>query len=496
MRYAASLLVVLLACGGDDDAVDAGADTGADAESDTGSDAAVDVGSDAGPTLMTLRYTPEGCDYEVHTPETESAERGGDVMGSMPPRHVHVGWAGSTASTFNVVWESDVETTAGGVLYGLDADDVASADAVTDGVSEASGHTFVYRAARDSLMPTELVRMHEVHVCGLEPDTTYHYKVGHPGAWSDVHAFATGPVLGSTAPFRFATLGDSRGNGMNDWPVAQRALMEAGVDFQMFNGDAVFFGVLQTEWDEWFEASIDDFVVTDHFARTPFMVSNGNHENLAVNLIAQFAMPQDLSAGEVVAEEWYSFDYGNAHFVVLNDSVLDDAILETEEAEWLRADLEAVDRDVTPWVFVTHHKATYTCMSMHSPNQVTREAWQPIFDEMEVDVVLFGHNHVYERSRPIRGLDDGEAVLADATAEGLPTFAAAGAGSGEPSGTLYVLSGAVGAPLYEVSDTCPTSFLAAATSNYVVVDIADRTLTVTAYETQSGAELDRFTYTK
>lgn len=494
MRWVAVMLAACLACGDDSGAVDAGE---GDAAEDAGADSeTIDVGMDAGPAPMVLRYTPEGCDYEVHTPETESAERDGDVMGTTPPRHVHVGWAGSTSSTFNVVWESDVETTAGRVLYGLDADLVAEADAADAEVSEASGHTFVYRTARTSLIATELARMHETHICGLEPDTTYHYKVGHPGAWSEVHAFSTGPELGSNAPFRFATLGDSRGNSMGDWPVAQRALMEAGVDFQVFNGDAVFLGVLQGDWDGWFEASVDDFVVTDHLAHMPFMVSNGNHENLAVNLIAQFAMPQELSPGEVAAEEWYSFDYGNAHFVVLNDSVEEDSVIENEEAEWLRADLEAVDRDVTPWVFVTHHKATYTCMSTHSPNGQTRAAWQPIIDEMEVDMVLFGHNHVYERSRPIRGLADGEGVLAPMTAEGLPTFDAPGSGSGSPSGTVYVLSGAVGAPLYDVADTCPTSYVAAATSNYVVVDVVDRTITVVAYETQSGAELDRFTYTK
>ena len=494
MRRMGLLLVLVLACGDDDGAPDAGEDATTDAQ-DSGADA-TDAGADAGPELMTLRYVPEGCDYEVHTPETESAERNGDVMGSEPPRHVHLGWAGSTATTINVVWETEVDTTAGRVLFGLDADAVGTADAAGGEVREASGHTFVYRAARTSLMPTDRVRLHETHLCGLEPETTYHYKVGHPGQWSEVYAFSTGPSLGSTAPFRFATLGDSRNNAMNDWPVAQRALMEAGVDFQVFNGDAVFLGVLQPEWDDWFEASVDDFVVTDHLAQMPFMVSNGNHENLAVNLIAQFAMPQDLSPGEVVAEEWYSFDYGNAHFVVLNDSVEVDSVIENEEAAWLRADLEAVDRDVTPWVFVTHHKATYTCMSNHSPNQTTRAAWQPIFDEMEVDIVMFGHNHVYERTRPIRGLDAGEAILAPATGDGLPTFAEPGTGSGAPSGTVYVLSGAVGAPLYDVSDTCPTSLVAAATSNYVVVDVADRTITVTAYETQSGAELDRFTYTK
>lgn len=495
MRSAGTLLlVVLLACGDDSAPDDAAAseDTGTDAGTDGGGDA----DTDAGPEQMVLRYTPEGCDYEVHTPPTESAERDGDVMGSEPPKHVHLGWAGSTATTINVVWATELETTAGEVLYGSDPDEVAAADEAGANVQRASGHTFVYRAARGSLMATDLTRVHETHICGLEADTTYHYKVGHPGAWSDVHAFSTGPIHGSTEPFRFATLGDSRGNAMNDWPIAQRALMEAGVDFQVFNGDAVFFGVLQTEWDDWFEASVDDFTVTDHFAQMPFMVSNGNHENLAVNYIAQFAMPQETSEGEVAAEEWYSFDYGNAHFVVLNDSVEDDSVIEGEEAAWLRADLEAVDRSVTPWIFVSYHKATYTCMSDHSPNLVAREAWQPILDEMEVDVVFFGHNHVYERSRPIRGLDDGEGILAEMTPEGVPTFANPGVGSGSPSGTVYLLSGAVGAPLYEVSDTCPTSLVASSVSNYVVVDISDRTITMTAYETQSGAELDRLTYTK
>ena len=265
------------------------------------------------------------------------------------------------------------------------------------------------------------------------------------------------------------------------------------MDFEVFTGDAVLLGTNQGDWRDFFEASVDDFAVTDFLSRAPLMLTNGNHDDLAVNYVAQFAFPQDVSPGEVAqGEEWYSFDYGNAHFVVLNDTVADNAVLAGAQADWLRADLAAVDRVRQPWIFVNHHRGFYSCHSTHSPDTGLRAAWQPIFDEYAVDLVLTGHNHVYERSVPIRGLDAGEGVVAAAGADGEPTYD----GAGMASGTIYVVAGGAGAPLYDVGNDCPTSHLGIASRVGVVIEVDGRTLRYTATDVMTGATLDSFTLIK
>lgn len=457
--------------------------------------AAPDAGSpdvDGGPPAMRqISYTPDGCGYTVTTPEVQSAGMSEDVFDDADAiRYVHVSWAGPSHSSFAVVWESANGTLASRVLFGTDRAVVEAADEVGGDVAGQAGHTMFYRAMVGGGSGT---RLHEVHVCGLEPSTTYYYKVGGPGHWSEVQETATAPPVGSTEPFTFGVTGDSRNNLENVWPISQRRLDEAGVDFEVFSGDAVFLGANQNDWRDWLGASVDTFTVSDLIARAPFLMVNGNHEALALPYVAQFAFPQEVSDGELAqGEEWYSFDYGNAHFVMLNDTVSDDAVIAGAQADWLRADLAAVDRTVQPWVFVSHHRGFYTCGSTHSPDRSLRAAWQPIFDELGVDLVLNGHNHVYERSQPIRGLSSGEGVVAAQGPGGVPTYDA----DGTPSGTVYVVAAGVGADLYDVSTDCPTSLVGMAAHPYAIIEIEDRTLTFTAYDAMSGAMLDTFTLTK
>src|SRR4029453_8728499 len=97
-----------------------------------------------------------------------------------------------------------------------------------------------------------------------------------------------------------------------------------------------------------------------------------------------FAMPQQLTEGESAqGEEWYSFDYGNAHFVALNDSP-EESALGDPQRKWLESDLAAVDRATTPWIVVTHHRPMYSCATAHGSDLDLRSAWQPIFDKYAV----------------------------------------------------------------------------------------------------------------
>lgn len=449
---------------------------------ETGSVAAGDagVGSDAS-VAHTLSYTPEGCAYTVATPVVNEAVMHAEQAGASPePGHVHVSWAGDTSTTFAVNWRTGADTTLSQVLVGTDEASVMAADGANENVAVQAGHSMLYG--------DNSIRIHEVHVCGLSAGTRYFYKVGGSGHWSEVFDVGTAPTLGATESFTFAVSGDSR-NEPAIWAETQHAIQSHAVDFQVFSGDAVVLGPLQAEWNAFFEAEFSGVSVQDVLARTPFMTANGNHDGLATNYLAQFALPQEESDGEHGdGEEWYSFNYANAHFVVLNDTVQGSTI-EDSEATWLRNDLMAVDRSVTPWVFVIHHVPAYTCATAHSSDLTLRAAWQPIFDEAQVDFVFNGHNHNYERSKPIRGFASGstEGEIQATGANGIPV---------NNSGTVYVVAAGAGAPLYGV-DPSASAFTQVAESvrNYLVVQIEGKTLHYTAYRLD-GTVLDQFDYTK
>ena len=428
-------------------------------------------------------YQPGCCSYKVHVPEVTESGFDLDTLGAAPtPDHVHVSWAGPSDTTFAVNWRTDTDTKATQLLYGTSKADVEGAEAASETVKRVTGHHMLYGGLLDGL---NLTRVHEVHVCELMPSTSYFYKVGAPGAWSSVYEVATATSVGATEPFSFAVLGDSR-NDAAVWAQVM-AVSAQGPDFQFFTGDAVAFGSNQLDWNSWFEATNGAYAVADALASTPFMVVNGNHENLALNYVAQFALPQQITEGELAdGEEWYSFDYGNAHFIALNDSPPAGGSPEAQ-ITWLDADLAAVDRSKTPWIFVGHHRSMYSCGGSHGSNIELRKQVQPLMDKYEVDIVFSGHDHLYERTRPMRGLDGEEGkVASEQGAKGEPV---------DQSGTIYIVSGGAGAPLYGADDKCAYTYLTESTRNYSIVDIDDHELSLVTYRLD-GSKLDELKYSK
>jgi len=442
---------------------------------------------------VTMTYTPMGCSHTVTTPAVGEARRDSERFGDAPaPYAIHSSFAGPATTTFAVNWATDLLTTSTHILVGTSESGVTGADGAVAGVTDQQGHSVAYKVF-DAGQET-FHRVHETHVCGLLADTIYYYKVGGPGHWSPVYEYRTAPAGGSTSSWRFAVTGDSRTPQANRWARSQKGLFDLAspVRLEVFSGDAVFLGLNQNEWNTFFGSTEGSFTVDQFLGSVPFMMANGNHDGLAVNYLAQFAVPQELSEGESAGgEEWYSYDYGNAHFVVLNDTVMSSTTISNEERAFLAADLAAVDRSVTPWVFAVHHKPIYTCLSNHMPDPAMRAAWQPLFDQYEVDIVFAGHNHVYERSKPIRGLNNGDGIVAASGANGVPTIS-----GGHPSGTLYVVSAGVGAELYGVSNTCAFTQAAQSIPNYTIVTLTDRTISVEVRDYTTDSLVDSFTYTK
>jgi hypothetical protein len=138
----------------------------------------------------------------------------------------------------------------------------------------------------------------------------------------------------------------------------------------------------------------------------------GNHDGHTADSSSQtgpyysiFTLPKQGEAGGVASgtEAYYSFDYGNIHFICL-ESYETDRAANGPMANWLRSDLAATTRD---WIVAFWHHPPYSKGSHNSDTESEliemRENFLPILEAGGVDLVLGGHSHSYERSYLIDG---------------------------------------------------------------------------------------------
>ena len=102
---------------------------------------------------------------------------------------------------------------------------------------------------------------------------------------------------------------------------------------------------------------------------------------------------------------WYSFDWGNLHVAMMDAE--HDWQMGSNQYSWLEADLAAVDRNKTPWLVVTSHRPVYTTpeceQKTHLISEIMQENLNPLFEKYQVNLVLAGHAHWYQRLCSVRG---------------------------------------------------------------------------------------------
>ncbi|MNJ49715.1 Alkaline phosphatase precursor [compost metagenome] len=156
--------------------------------------------------------------------------------------------------------------------------------------------------------------------------------------------------------------------------------------FIIHNGDLTENPQDETAWDHFFGKA------SKWLSRIPLMPVTGNHDEVdgeAERYIAHFNLP-DNGAGGSLPGTSYSFDYGDAHFIILNTESNIDG-----QTEWLRQDLQSTDKQ---WRIAAIHRPVYGGNTYSNVQE-----WAKLFDEFDVDLVLQGHNHEYSRSYPVRG---------------------------------------------------------------------------------------------
>ena len=390
---------------------------------------------------------PYACSDAILVPIDGGARDGDDgpadphadtPVGAHPePLQINLGFPQDPSTSMGVTWATDADTLASQV-------EIRSGDfqpALMDGASYA----FDVESGE-----WDTVRLHEVRVCGLQPSTAYTWRVGGEEAgWSPEYGFTTPPPAGSEdGPVRVAIAGDSN-FGYVEWGRIASAIASHEPDLYIHTGDVLHSGNSQAEWESFFA---EGEALLGH---VPMVVAHGNHDELAHLYFGHMMLPGN--------EEYYSFDWATSHFVFLNDSERDDAVIQEEEVDFLAADLAATDQ---PWRFAAHHRPAYC--SHDGGNSTVRDAWTPTYDAYDVNVVFNGHWHLYERSVPITGDQE-----VDSPADG----------------TTYVVAGGAGAGLYGCGEDSWFTAICEKTYSYVIMDIAGDTLTMNAYR-DDGSLLD------
>jgi hypothetical protein len=245
----------------------------------------------------------------------------------------------------------------------------------------------------ESRWGTDNKYFYKIPVSELEPDTEYVYAVGNATAVTG--QFKTGPDKGSQDTIKFIYLADTQVSNATNAKGLGATLAEVAnmnPDFVYLAGDITDTNNNEAQW-QWLFENDGQFGRGGEtmFRNYALAVIQGNHDNY--DLYHHINTP--AQAGKVV----YSFDYGPITFIMLNlETARNDATARATQEAFLREKVpEAKNRG--QWVAVGFHKSLYTGASHIVDSDViaARKFWCPKFAELDVDLVLQGHDHVYSR---------------------------------------------------------------------------------------------------
>ncbi|MBI5629804.1 MAG: metallophosphoesterase [Elusimicrobia bacterium] len=231
---------------------------------------------------------------------------------------------------------------------------------------------------------------------GLTPGATFSYSLpGSTAAW-------VGRALPDLSrPLRIAVFGDSGKGGPNQLQVA-KVLETRDPDMAVLPGDIVYpRGEIENYPAKFFTP------YAASLSRLPFYPAPGNHD-YGFRSAEKGRKRFEESYQRIHRKPaYYSFDAGPAHFVALDDNQAYDieaaAPIDPGSAQlsWLEEDLAA---SKALWKIVFLHVPLYSTMLNHGNNAFLRQALEPVFQKHKVDLVLAGHDHIYERSKSLGGV--------------------------------------------------------------------------------------------
>jgi Calcineurin-like phosphoesterase/Purple acid Phosphatase, N-terminal domain len=341
----------------------------------------------------------------------------------LPPQSALAPAAGQ-ATLLRAPYVQNVTTTAVTIVWTTVENGASEVDYGISGYSLIAPATSTYFTTPASA-PYNQYYVHEATLSGLTADTVYQYKIFTNGA--DLTpggsvTFRTAKPL-TTNSFRFAVFGDSGDGSQNQKDVATR-LMQVQPDLVVHTGDIIYnemsYGLVETRYFQIYK----DLLKSVWLAPTM-----GNHDvtyNNGQSFVDVFVNPPNAT-NPAERELYYSFDYGNAHYLVLNN-YFSMTTVGSPQYNWLKNDLASSNQF---WKFVFFHQPAYASNSSQGPrdNAAIVNNLVPLFEQYNVDIVFSGHWHYYERMYPLLG--------------GHVSTVAAG-------GVVYIVTGGGGAGLHDI----------------------------------------------
>lgn len=252
------------------------------------------------------------------------------------------------------------------------------------------------------------VYQHSAIIDGLKANTLYTYRVGGDSEWSEWNQFRT--AQDTVAPFKFVFLGDPQDKIKEHCSRVFREAFKTAPDaaFWLIPGDLTSEPV-DIQYDEFFYAG--GFI----FGTTPSIFTADNHDNdflkekgiivwdsqgrkqrsgsVSTMFLEHFTLPENGLPG--YEETSYYVDYQGVRFIMIN--VFNEKKLK-EQVAWVE---KLLVNNPNKWTVISFHKPFYSA-GRDRDNQGTRNAFLPIFDKYNVDLVLTGHDHAYARSYKLK----------------------------------------------------------------------------------------------
>ncbi|MBM6774403.1 metallophosphoesterase [Olsenella profusa] len=321
-------------------------------------------------------------------------------------------------------------------------------------------------------------------VDGLAANTTYLYRVGNDGCWSDTYQFTTGD-FGDGASFSFMFAGDPQigasGDNASDtegWINTLDTMNAAfpGTDFLISAGDQINSGDPSTV-----ESEYEGYFAPEALHGMTLATNVGNHETYAGNqhYSYNFNMPNESELGKVDstgdASGDYWFTYNGVLFMSLNSNNMS-----TSEHKAFMEDAIAKNPDAN-WKIVTFHHSVYSVADHTQDSDILqrRSELPVVFSDLGVDLVLMGHDHVYTRT-----------YLMDGTTPEIPADGSVPSVLTNPQSNevLYVTANsASGSKYYEIQNLAQNTFSAVQDQshreNMTRVEVSDDALVVSTYYT-------------
>ncbi|MCL2442489.1 MAG: metallophosphoesterase family protein [Treponema sp.] len=385
-----------------------------------------------------------------------------DVSGG-PPYNITNNFAEDSSTGFIVQWHNDTDVPSQTLQYVEESGNWSDATEII-----VTGVLWNPTKTPTDVGPYTARNIFRTEVSGLTPATKYQYRMGSPGNWSETFYHLTSN--GSFTNFSFTVGADTQDNVFNQMKATFNAA-------NTYDSDNRFF-LVAGDISDYPQEDINEFpnflkAVNELTNRLPVVTTQGNHDTYLVNTSNRdgyvfgsaevynsfITSPNNgwarktgqANAGPHRSDSYY-FYYNEVLIIMLNTMATQNATGPAEpnhaaQRTWLENVLKNdKDNNLSKYIIAVTHIPFFAGRGLSSTPSAsepwlmanTRAAYGKIFSDYDVDIVFFGHDHVYTRSNPIKfGTNTALAWMYDNNVFNTVT-----------NGTIYSIAGSIGPKIY------------------------------------------------